>query len=382
MTAENRQQIDLLRFLLIVGLVFLHFGSFPGSAVSPFRGMTPEDHSFAGFVNSFFLFFFMSAVPLLSAISGYLFFRETDFSLAFYCRRWRARSRSILLPMLSWNLLVLTFFVAIAAFDPSSSLLSIVEYDVLDLSKKDLVNALIGVTEHPIIFQFWFLRDLLLTILLAPLLGWLVIRAPWLGVVALFAVWITGSDLGIFFRTDVLFFFYVGALIQVRRWTLPKLPARQALWLLAIYSLLVGLRTLAPLVISESSPAGDILYGPVAKLLRVPGMLAVWSVAPLIVRTATGQSILQVSSIAFFLHAIHWPLNQLIKYALAKVLGAQSDFSLLSIYFATIALTIALALLAAHFLSQFAQPVFRHLSGGRFFQPSGKANLARARPAQ
>jgi surface polysaccharide O-acyltransferase-like enzyme len=382
MTAENRQQIDLLRFLLIVGLVFLHFGSFPGSDVSPFRGMTPGDQSFAHFVNSYFLFFFMSAVPLLSAISGYLFFRDTDFSVAFYLRRWRARTRSILLPMLSWNLLVLSFFVAIAAFDSTSSLLSIVEYDVLDMGKRDLVNALVGVTEHPIIFQFWFLRDLLLTILLAPLLGMFVTRAPWLGLAALFAVWITDSDLGIFFRTDVLFFFYVGALLQVRGWAQRALPTRHALWLLGVYSLLVALRTLAPLVISEASQAGDLLYGPGAKLLRVPGMVAAWSVAPLILRTAAGQSILRVSSIAFFLHAIHWPLNQLIKRALASEMAVQSDLALLAIYVATIALTIALALLAAHVLTRSAPPLFRHLSGGRTFQPGGKANFTQVRPAQ
>ena len=372
MTAEQRQQIDLLRFLLIVGLVFLHFGSFPGSDVSPFRGMAPGDHAIASFVNSYFLFFFMSAVPLLSAISGYLFFRESDFSLRFYLKRWRARAKSILLPMLSWNLLVLLFFVGIALLNSNSSLLSIVEYDVLDLSKPDLANALIGVTKHPIIFQFWFLRDLLLTILLAPLLGLLATRLPWLGLAALFAVWITESDLGIFFRTDVLFFFYCGALLQVRDWTLRTLPPRQALWLLAIYALLVGLRTVAPLLVPEASQAGAFLYGPVANLLRIPGMVAVWSVAPLILRTGVGLSIVRVSSIAFFLHAIHWPMNQLIKRALAKVVDVQSDFGLLAIYFTTIALTIALALLAAAFLSRFAPAVFRHLSGGRSFLPAGK----------
>ncbi|HXV26367.1 MAG TPA: hypothetical protein VED46_19200, partial [Alphaproteobacteria bacterium] len=61
---ELSQTIGFARITLIVGLVFLHYESFPNSRVSPFRGFDPLEHQVATFVNSFVLFFFFSVVPL------------------------------------------------------------------------------------------------------------------------------------------------------------------------------------------------------------------------------------------------------------------------------------------------------------------------------
>ncbi len=387
MTADFRDRINACRFLLIVGLVFLHFGAYPGSEVSPFRGMQSGGYALATFVNSFFLFFFLSAVPLLSAISGYLFFREADYSRGFFVKRWKSRAQSILLPMISWNLLALLLFTAIAWLDPASSLLGIVKYDVRSMDLRDLVNALLGIRRHPIIFQFWFLRDLLLTILLTPVLALLLRRIPWLGLAGLFLVWMTDSDLGIFFRTDVLFFFYAGALLQVRGKTPPVLAPNVALWTLAAYVILVACRTAAPLVVPESSGVGTILYGPGAKLLRVLGVVVAWNVAPLILRGRIGPALLFVAPSAFFLHAIHWPMNQFVKVAVAHILGSDSNPALVAIYLVTVAVTIALSLAVAMGLSRFTPALFKHLSGGRLLptasaRPQIQTDATSGRPGQ
>ena len=113
-------------------------------------------------------------------------------------------------------------FVTLARLDPASHWLEIVEYDVANLAPFDVVNALLGVTRHPIDFQFWFLSDLLLTILLAPLMAWALLRAPWLSLAVLSVVWLSGSNLWIFFRTDVLFFFTLGAFLRLHGRPLPE----------------------------------------------------------------------------------------------------------------------------------------------------------------
>src|SRR4051794_6097888 len=70
--------INFARITLIVGLVFLHYESFPNVGVSPFRGLAiGSPHPIAFFINSFVLFFFFAVVPLLSMISGWLFFSFT-----------------------------------------------------------------------------------------------------------------------------------------------------------------------------------------------------------------------------------------------------------------------------------------------------------------
>jgi succinoglycan biosynthesis protein ExoH len=118
---ENlRQQIDILRFVLVFGLVFLHYGKFPGYTYNPWEGMIHTDHPVATFTNAYFYFFFLSSVPLLSAISGYLFFRDADYSISFFLKRYRSRTRSVLLPMISWNALSLMVAATVLFIYPNS----------------------------------------------------------------------------------------------------------------------------------------------------------------------------------------------------------------------------------------------------------------------
>lgn len=363
--SSRRDEINLLRFLLIVGLVCLHYGPYPGSTLSPFRGYQPTEFPVATFVNSYVLFFFFSAVPLLGAISGYLFFKDWEHSGAFYLKRYVSRTRSIFLPMVSWNAIVLASFALLAVVAPASPLHDVIKYDVQDMSVRDLVNALIGVTRHPVNFQFWFLRDLFLTVLCTPVLGLLIKRAPNLGLVGLFVVWLANFKLGIFFRTDVLFFFYVGGLLQVRNWPVPQIPTRYALIALLAYAVLIGARTLAPAVVPLDSDIAAAGLQVVTRLLRVLGVVALWSIAPLLLRTRAGQWMVRMSALAFFLHAIHWPLNQFIKLAIDATLPELQEWTLLANYVGTTALTIAAATLAARLLGAVAPGLFSHLSGGR-----------------
>ncbi len=358
-------RIDLLRFLLIVGLVFLHYGSFPGSEASPFAGFRWSEHPVATFVNSFNLFVFLSAVPLLSMISGWLFFKRTDFTLAFYLGLFRRRARSILLPMVTWNLLILALFLGIHAVDRNSDLLDIVGYDMSDLGPQAIVNALLGITRHPINFQFWFLRDLLLTILVSPLLGVALRRLPVLGLLFLFAVWIGDFTLGIFFRTDVVFFFYLGGYIRVHEVRLPEFSPRVTVLLVLFFALAAGARTLAPLFLDTESPDVAFLLGIATRLMRIVGVLSLWAVAPFLLPTSLGRLLVRLGPLAFFLHALHWPLNQFIKLALASLIPGDGSAVLLLNYFLTSFLAISAAVLLAMAMARHCPVVFDHLSGGR-----------------
>src|SRR5436190_8801942 len=111
--AELSHIISFSRITLIVGLVFLHYGSYPNVAVSPFKGVVSQHFETAIFVNSFVLFFFFSVVPLLSMISGWLFFSFRDNAPAELWSRIRRRFTSLYIPLVLWNLLfvVILWFV-------------------------------------------------------------------------------------------------------------------------------------------------------------------------------------------------------------------------------------------------------------------------------
>ena len=207
--ASLSRAIEVSRVALVIGLVFLHYFSFPNVAASPFTGVDPHHHPVATFVNSFVLFFFFSAVPLLSAVSGWLFFDfDARDARAAMAARLRKRAGSLLAPLIAWNLLTVLLVVALWKAVPTSSLLGQFGLDPATAGAFVTVYVVFGITRLPIALRFWFVRDLFLSVLASPLLWLLLRRAPYAGAVLLGAAWLAEFTFGVFVRTDVLFFFY------------------------------------------------------------------------------------------------------------------------------------------------------------------------------
>lgn len=363
--SELSKRIDMLRFTLVVGLVLLHYGAYPDSELSPFQGLQPTPHPAAAFVNSFVLFFFLCAVPVLSAISGWLFFKHLEPSARFFGRRIKARARSILLPMTIWNAAVLGAFVAAGALLRDPRVSAMAAYDVTGLDATATVNAIVGVTRYPIAYQLWFLHDLMLTVIFAPLL-WLALRFAALGgAVALALVWFLDYDVPLFFRTDVLLFFYAGAFAQVRALPIARPAPQLGPALLAVFIVLVGARAIGPYFIAEQSPAGVVLFDYGTRLMRIVGAAAVWLCSALLVDTRVGNALCRCGPVAFFLYAAHWPLNQVFKHGLDALMPVRNDLTLLINYALTGALTVAATILAARALNAVLPSVYDVLSGGR-----------------
>src|SRR3954470_10975079 len=130
--AHLSRTIEISRIALIVGLVFLHYGMYPNIRLSPFGGMSVDEFEVATFINSFLLFFFFSVVPLLSLISGWLFFsfaerRETP--EAALSKRIKSRFRSLYLPLILWNGLYLGILFSLYAVAPDHPLLDTLNID-------------------------------------------------------------------------------------------------------------------------------------------------------------------------------------------------------------------------------------------------------------
>src|SRR5690242_20088144 len=121
--ADLSQTINFARISLIVGLVFIHYESFPNARTSPFRGLDPTQNQIATFVQSFVLFFFFSVVPLLSMISGWLFFSFTSDPAAALRSRIRRRFASLYLPLVFWNALFLAVLLLLFRVNPGYPLL-------------------------------------------------------------------------------------------------------------------------------------------------------------------------------------------------------------------------------------------------------------------
>jgi hypothetical protein len=361
---ELSQAIRFARITLIVGLVFLHYGSYPNSRSSPFRGLDTEQHQLATFVNSFVLFFFFSVVPLLSLISGWLFFSfaadpRADVKTALL-QRMRRRFASLYLPLAFWNALFLAILLAVYAAEPTARLLAQINIDFATAGFGDYVDAVFGIGRHPVGFQFWFVRDLFVTALVSPVL-WLLLRhAPLPGALVLAAVWIANHDLWIFFRTDVLFFFYIGGLARRRGMPL-EIGWKATLACLGIYVGFVALRTLAPYAIDGAPP----LLAAATRAMRLVGVLACWGLFVRLAPTPLGARIARYGGLAFFLHAAHFPLLAQVKILLWNVVPAETDAWMIAHYAASVTVTAALGIGAGLLLARCKPRWFALLNGGR-----------------
>jgi len=372
--------IEVARVMLVVGLVFLHYGAFPNAVQSPFVGFVPGPHAFATFVNSTVLFFFFSAVPLLSTVSGWLFFgfgqERTAPALR---RRIRGRARSLYAPLVAWNALFLAAALVLYASGKGGALLAQLNIELGRAAAMDYVNAVFGLTAHPVAFQFWFVRDLFLTVLVSPLL-WLMLRhAPLIGAAVLGAVWITDGDFWIFFRTDVLFFFYLGGLLRTKGWM--PMPGPRATWaLLAVYLVLVALRALAPLAVDMAVPEERALIDLATRAMRPLGVLACWGLCLRIAAASWGAPIARHGNFAFFLHATHFPLIAAVKLALWRLVPVETDGWMLAHYAASVAVTLLLCFAAARAISAVSPALYAFLAGGRDLRvvPRGGERLSPA----
>jgi succinoglycan biosynthesis protein ExoH len=359
--------IDLSRITLIIGLVFLHYGAFPNSSTSSFEGFDPHTHPFATWLNSAVLFFFLSAVPLMSLISGWLFFAfSTESAWPTLWRRMQRRITSLYLPLVAWNLTVFASAYTLFTLRPGALNLNGINIDFATAAWPDYANAVLGVTHPPIAFQFWFVRDLLVTSLCSPL-WWLLIRwVPWLGACVLGAAWLFGADLVLFFRPDIPFFFYMGALIRHKGFTV-TLPLRVTVLCVALHVLLACLRPLAPLVVATGTDTAPLWLSVATNTMRIVGVAGFWGLICQLATTSLGRALASYGGLAFFLHAAHWPLLALVKTALWPLLPATTDGWMLAHYVLSVALTTGIGLTAGLILATRLPRLFALMNGGRLF---------------
>jgi hypothetical protein len=79
----------------------------------------------------------------------------------------------------------------------------------------------------------------------------------------------------------------------------------------------------------------------------------------------SGQALARWGGAAFFLHAAHYPLITLVKFALWKAVPAETDVWMLAHYAASVATTAALCALAAVGLFRLSPGLYAFLAGGR-----------------
>lgn len=187
--------IEWLRFPLAVAVVFIHSLGLPkpncdAIVADPWAATSLFDllrllcsRVMPGF-----------AVPMFFLISGYLFFYRMDtWRWEEYGGKLRRRVRTLLVPYLVWNLLYCLYLIwpqlwlVITGEAPCSVWLGRINtlgglrmlWDSHVISRSTHFMGLYYASTAPVLVPLWFLRDLMVMVLFAPLVYWLVRRFRW-----------------------------------------------------------------------------------------------------------------------------------------------------------------------------------------------------------
>lgn len=211
-TSVISQTIANLRFPLMLGVVLIH------NVI-----IEPELASNQGLNVVAFIIELVShqitspCVPLFFFISGYLFFLKfgDKFGTGDYGTQLKKRVHSLLIPYIFWNLVVLGYFALLHKLFPSlinPEFNNVYQYTAVEWIRSfwDFPGG------QPICYQFWFLRDLMLAVIISPIIFVAMKYGRWYLLALLAALYICNSTL--FPHQMMLTFFSLGAGFAIHRY--------------------------------------------------------------------------------------------------------------------------------------------------------------------
>jgi len=315
-------RIDILRFPLIVGVVFIH--SYSGTN----NGSIVNGCSRGFWVDYVRVFISRGiadvTVPLFFLISGYLFF-QGQWSWGNYVNKLKRRINTLLVPYLFWNCLNLGIFALAESIPQTRAYYAGTVWPLVSVfSALDYAKAILGVfVDAPFNGPLWFIRDLMVLAVLAPAIHFLLARKTALPFLALlFCLWFFGLSPSVGLRMQAPFFFCMGAYFSRPEMSVASLD-KFSWWIGAIFLCLITLNT------AYLARVSYLDYSMV-----VFGVPCVWSLTKLAVRTTVLKSMLmKLSGASFFVYAGHGILQTIVSKAADKMLMPAGGAAILALYF-------------------------------------------------
>ena len=356
------QLISILRFPLMAGVVVIH-GGVVGSFIKT-GAMKGDDMSFpiTQYVENLVSHSMLGVcVPLFYFFSGYLFYKG-DWGWKAYIGKIRRRSYSLFVPYILYTYFAILIFGVLQVLMPqlqSGAHIPIKDWCLWDFIYNGLWRY--GDESIPFVGPFWFLRNLMIIVLISPCLYWYVISLRQYGVVLLgllycIDIWFPLCRIG---SLDFFFFTWGGYFsIRQKDFTIDFKPYQYICWL----SL--------PLFFFDAATKDtgwNVYVHRTAVLLGV--MLIINIVAMLLNKREVKPNNMLVSS-TFFIFAIHEPyLDQITKVMtmivpLPKV-QYLADCMALLIYLVYDVLIIVLLVLLYWCIHRISPRLALVLSGGR-----------------
>jgi len=351
-------RINLMRILLICGIVFVHVPFDPQT--SPFLGQFGLFDWLRVFLGDSL---FRIGVPCLSAISGYLLFRR-GLSGFRYQSVVRSKLDTVVLPFLQWNLTLLLLILVMQLAQVGIGYFP----DFWNSGAAEFANSAIALQGYPINLPLYFLRDLFVCILLSPLLAALVARAPWLTCGALFLLAILPDvTIGLVLKKSILFSFTFGIALAVHEVDAKALDHHARIGV--VVTLVAAVLLASALYLTGPDFAFWLKLA--RNMLSIVGALGVWLLSALLIQTGLGQRLANTGSLSFWIFCGHYPVLVALWMVWNRV-GTAAEYSLF--YMGAILATFAILISSNAVISRLLPGIYQVLTGSR-------DRIARALPA-
>ena len=350
--------IEWLRFFCIGAVVLLH------AVGSPLEGKDIISYQYGAYDTIRILFsegLCSVAVPIFFLISGYLFFvKLEEWRTEVWVEKLKRRGRTLLIPYLLWNLIAIVF--SLAMLYPKHVLKG---GDVPDLA--DWYYSIGGLRAFwdsgtgglPINYPLWYIRDLIVFVILSPVLFYYVKKTGLVGLVLLFVAYVFnlfGSVPGL--SKEGLLFFSLGAFLSIRR-----------IDFTAICKKYLNIATCVgvPLVLAMVYTYGnnDEAWGYAHRLFTLFGSATTIGIAAMLLQKGRIQYHQLLSKSSFLVFAAHGTIVlPFFQFVLSKVLP-NNQIGLIIKYFSAPLFTVAVLVLCYFFLSKWMPNTLSILTGGR-----------------
>lgn len=275
------ERISLLRFALICAIVFIH-------VPIPAAIEWPNGGSFSLLCSILCNGLFRVTVPMLTAISGYLLFKTAlDLNLPALVKK---KSLTLLVPLLIWNLPLVVGLYYIESKGITGHAFAVPAYPFNAWNWTDIT---LGLTRQPANFPLYFLRDLFVISMMAPLIGWFLRNAPVAGLALVVAIFYPNLDGYLVSRDTMPINFYIGGLAAIQSW---NLRALDRYWPACLAAIIVS--------------AIVIGYGNILDIRWFTGVapFLVWPVASVLLGTPASAWMGRMSKSSFAIFLSHAPL--------------------------------------------------------------------------
>ena len=233
--AHIYELIDCLRLPLIIGVVYCHTHFYKYLTIEALNQLPITGHVIyicATLVGCIF-------TPVFFFISGYLFFRQRTLSPEIYVGKLRSRFHSLLIPYIIWNGLMLGVMFLQEKFmgTTSARMGALSEYGVKDVLYAFFDStqswSFTGLIGQPANVPLWFLRDLIILVVAAPLF-YALVKQKWMSLCVLFAIYCCPYHLPHLNNLSI-FWFGMGCWFQINDIDFVALSHKVVKWSILIF---------------------------------------------------------------------------------------------------------------------------------------------------